>query len=171
MAASGGTAAVEKHDGAAEQPPLAVPWAHALLIVGAALPLFVPVDTNVNVIATATLTVFIGCRRSVKPDPPEDSMSQKVWNTRRLHPLLCLGQRPKHSAIDNISVVLCMQYHLDASRMLKHSRVSKPCKAAFIPCLAPAGRDAVSAHRQRRPVQPLRAVQVAAKGGCAMQLA
>lgn len=66
------------HDDDDEQQPLAVPWAHAALIALAAAPLFVPVNTNVNVIATATLTVFIGCRRSVKPEPPEDSMSQKV---------------------------------------------------------------------------------------------
>ena len=58
--------------------PLAVPWAHAALIAGAVAPLFLPVNTNVNVIATATLTVYIGCHRSVKPDPPEDSMSQSV---------------------------------------------------------------------------------------------
>lgn len=123
MAASGCTAAVEKHDGATDQLPLAVPWAYALLIVGAALPLFVPVDTNVNVIATATLTVFIGCRRSVKPDPPEDSMSQKVWHTRRLHPLRrCL----KHSAIDNISVVLL---HAGSSRCYSHAQTLRCVKA------------------------------------------
>ncbi len=78
MTASGGAAVPTKPDETDEQLPLAVPWAHALLIAGAALPLFVPVDTNLNVIATATLTVYIGCWRSVKPDPPEDSMSQKV---------------------------------------------------------------------------------------------
>jgi hypothetical protein len=58
--------------------PLPVPWAHAALVLLSVAPLFVPVDTNLNVIATATLTVYIGCRRSVKPEPPEDSMSQKV---------------------------------------------------------------------------------------------
>lgn len=73
-----------------EQQPLAVPWAHAALIALAAAPLFVPVNTNVNVIATATLTVFIGCRRSVKPEPPEDSMSQKVgWPLLMLGPPVC----------------------------------------------------------------------------------
>jgi hypothetical protein len=61
-----------------EHVPLQVPWAHAALVLLSIAPLFVPVDTNLNVVATATLTVFIGCRRSVKPEPPEDSMSQKV---------------------------------------------------------------------------------------------
>lgn len=58
--------------------PLAVPWAHALLVVWSLAPLAVAVNTNVNVIFTAVLTVFIGCRRSVKPTPPADSMSRQV---------------------------------------------------------------------------------------------
>lgn len=62
----------------AEHLPLPVPWAHAALVLLSIAPLFVPVDTNLNVVATATLTVYIGCWRSVKPEPPQDSMSQKV---------------------------------------------------------------------------------------------
>ena len=61
-----------------EHVPLPVPWAHVALVLLSVAPLFVPVDTNFNVVATATLTVYIGCRRSVKPEPPQDSMSQKV---------------------------------------------------------------------------------------------
>lgn len=34
------------------------------------LPLVVKVNPNFNVVATACLTVFIGCHRSVKPAPP-----------------------------------------------------------------------------------------------------
>mmetsp|Transcript_1242 Transcript_1242/g.3698 ORF Transcript_1242/g.3698 Transcript_1242/m.3698 type:complete len:215 (-) Transcript_1242:6-650(-) len=65
-------------EGENEQPlPLAVPWAHVLLMAWTLAPLVVPVNTNVNVIFTAVLTVFIGCRRSVKPTPPVDSMSQQ----------------------------------------------------------------------------------------------
>ena len=33
-------------------------------------PLIVKVDSNVNVILTACLTVYVGCYRSVKPTPP-----------------------------------------------------------------------------------------------------
>ena len=58
--------------------PLAVPWAHALLVVWSLAPLAVAVNTNVNAIFTAVLTVFIGCQRSVKPTPPADSMSRQV---------------------------------------------------------------------------------------------
>lgn len=74
--AMAGSAAGEEDE---EQPlPLAVPWAHMLLLAWTLAPLVVPVNTNVNVIFTAVLTVFIGCRRSVKPTPPVDSMSQQV---------------------------------------------------------------------------------------------
>lgn len=58
--------------------PVAVPWVHAALIVWSLLPLLVPVNTSINVIVTAAITVYIGCRRSVKPTPPEESMTQKV---------------------------------------------------------------------------------------------
>ncbi|XP_071732129.1 signal peptide peptidase-like [Rutidosis leptorrhynchoides] len=39
------------------------------------LPLVMKVDPNVNVILTASLTVFVGCYRSVKPTPPTETMS------------------------------------------------------------------------------------------------
>lgn len=40
-------------------------------------PLFVRIDPNVNVVATACLAVFIGCHRSVKPAPPAETMSKE----------------------------------------------------------------------------------------------
>ncbi|KAD2804638.1 hypothetical protein R6Q59_029909 [Mikania micrantha] len=40
-------------------------------------PLVVKVDTNINVILTACLTVFVGCYRSVKPTPPSETMSNE----------------------------------------------------------------------------------------------
>ncbi|XP_024989798.1 signal peptide peptidase-like isoform X1 [Cynara cardunculus var. scolymus] len=40
-------------------------------------PLFVKVDTNINVVLTACLTVFVGCYRSVKPTPPSETMSNE----------------------------------------------------------------------------------------------
>lgn len=41
------------------------------------LPLVVKVNPNFNVVATACLTVFIGCHRSVKPAPPSETMSKE----------------------------------------------------------------------------------------------
>ncbi|KAI4386222.1 hypothetical protein MLD38_004173 [Melastoma candidum] len=40
-------------------------------------PLFVKVDPNINVILTACLTVYVGCYRSVKPNPPSETMSNE----------------------------------------------------------------------------------------------
>ncbi|CAK9134624.1 unnamed protein product [Ilex paraguariensis] len=37
----------------------------------------VKVDPNLNVILTASLTVFVGCYRSVKPTPPSETMSNE----------------------------------------------------------------------------------------------
>jgi minor histocompatibility antigen H13 len=37
----------------------------------------IKVDPNLNVVATACLTVFIGCHRSVKPAPPSETMSKE----------------------------------------------------------------------------------------------
>ncbi|POO03924.1 Peptidase A22B, signal peptide peptidase [Trema orientale] len=40
-------------------------------------PLVTKVDPNLNVILTASLTVFVGCYRSVKPTPPSETMSNE----------------------------------------------------------------------------------------------
>lgn len=40
-------------------------------------PLVVKVDTNINVVLTACLTVFVGCYRSVKSTPPSETMSNE----------------------------------------------------------------------------------------------
>ncbi|KAK4441415.1 Signal peptide peptidase [Sesamum alatum] len=40
-------------------------------------PLFVKIDPNLNVILTASLTVYVGCYRSVKPTPPSETMSNE----------------------------------------------------------------------------------------------
>ena len=44
----------------------------------AVLPAIVPIPVNVNIILTASLCVFVGCWRSVKATPPEDSLSRSV---------------------------------------------------------------------------------------------
>ncbi|OVA15140.1 Presenilin/signal peptide peptidase [Macleaya cordata] len=40
-------------------------------------PLVVKVDPNLNVILTASLAVYVGCYRSVKPTPPSETMSNE----------------------------------------------------------------------------------------------
>ncbi|GLU18888.1 hypothetical protein SLE2022_351650 [Rubroshorea leprosula] len=40
-------------------------------------PLVMKVDSNLNVILTACLTVYVGCYRSVKPTPPSETMSNE----------------------------------------------------------------------------------------------
>ncbi|KAL4427143.1 hypothetical protein ABPG77_001147 [Micractinium sp. CCAP 211/92] len=56
---------------------LAAPFAHALLALLAVAPLVVDVPVNANIVATAVLTVFVGCARSVKPEPPAEAMTKK----------------------------------------------------------------------------------------------
>jgi hypothetical protein len=58
-------------------PEVPAPWAHAALLVLAVLPLVVPVPTNVNIVLTASATVFCGAWRSVKPEPPAEAMTKK----------------------------------------------------------------------------------------------
>lgn len=50
----------------------------AILAALAILPAFVSIPVNVNIILTASLCVFVGCWRSVKATPPEDSLSRSV---------------------------------------------------------------------------------------------
>lgn len=56
------------------------PANQALLVLAVltVLPLFVYVPVSFNVVITASVCVFVGCWRSVKEEPPADSMSQKV---------------------------------------------------------------------------------------------
>jgi len=58
--------------------PLKAPLAHAALGLLAVAPLVLPVPTNANIVLTAALTVFVGCWRSVKPEPPPEAMTKKV---------------------------------------------------------------------------------------------
>eukprot|EP00894_Picocystis_sp_ML_P003872 jgi/Pico_ML_1/54389/g4744.t1 len=53
------------------------PWAHAALAAVGTAPLLVPVPASPNVVLTAALAVYVGAKRSVKPDPPEESMSKQ----------------------------------------------------------------------------------------------
>ena len=46
---------------------IAAPVAHLALIALAVAPLFTPVETNLNILGTATLAVFAGAYRSVRP--------------------------------------------------------------------------------------------------------
>lgn len=68
-------AARQKHSAmyAQDKPALT---AHLVLLAFAAAPLFMHVPPNFNVIVMASLTVYCGCWRSVKPELPQESMSK-----------------------------------------------------------------------------------------------
>lgn len=56
--------------------------AQLILLIITVIPLLVPVPTNVNIVLTASLCVFVGSWRSVKSTPPSESMSKKVRASR-----------------------------------------------------------------------------------------
>ena len=60
------------------------PWAHLLLAGFALLPLVAPVPVNLNIVVTASLAVYVGCLRSIKPTPPEESMTRQVMLHQRV---------------------------------------------------------------------------------------
>ncbi|KAK9820672.1 hypothetical protein WJX74_004224 [Apatococcus lobatus] len=53
------------------------PGAHLLLLAVSLAPLAFPVHANALIILTASLTVWVGSCRSIKPEPPSESMSKK----------------------------------------------------------------------------------------------
>ena len=71
--ARGVAAPADGHDEA-----LPAPKSHAALALLAAVPLLVGINSNVNVVATAALAVYVGCWRSAKAAGPAESMSRKV---------------------------------------------------------------------------------------------
>eukprot|EP00891_Asterochloris_glomerata_P007431 jgi/Astpho2/7431/e_gw1.00114.103.1_t len=62
---------------AVKDPGVPCPWAHLLLAGFALLPLVAPVPVNLNIVVTASLAVYVGCLRSIKPTPPEESMTRQ----------------------------------------------------------------------------------------------
>lgn len=52
--------------------------AQLLLLILTVLPLALNVPANINIVATASLCVFVGCWRSVKDTPPSESMTKRV---------------------------------------------------------------------------------------------
>ncbi|KAK3277150.1 hypothetical protein CYMTET_14824 [Cymbomonas tetramitiformis] len=54
-----------------------VPLAHAALVALQVAPLFMNVPTDPSIIATASLAVYIGCHRSVKPVAMAETMTKK----------------------------------------------------------------------------------------------
>ena len=59
------------------------PGAHLLLLAVSLAPLVLPVHANALIILTASLTVWVGSCRSIKPEPPSESMTKQV---ERLEP-------------------------------------------------------------------------------------
>lgn len=84
-AAAGKEAAADAAADKPQQPEVAeeleeapAPFTHALLVAGAALPLFVHVPANLNILVLPTFTIFAGAWRSVKiAGPPSETMTQK----------------------------------------------------------------------------------------------
>lgn len=60
-------------------PHYPTPLGHLLLIVVWLLPYFVTVPAHLNTIVSASVTVFVGCWRSVKEAGPTETMSTQVW--------------------------------------------------------------------------------------------
>ncbi len=54
------------------------PGAHLLLLAVSLAPLVLPVHANALIILTASLTVWVGSCRSIKPEPPSESMTKQV---------------------------------------------------------------------------------------------
>jgi minor histocompatibility antigen H13 len=50
---------------------------HVALFIITILPLFFNIETNLNIVLTAAATVFCGCWRSVKSEPPAEAMTRK----------------------------------------------------------------------------------------------
>lgn len=59
------------------------PLGHLTLIAAWLLPYFVTVPSHLNTIITATLTVYVGCWRSVKTTAPTESMTTQVCGAVR----------------------------------------------------------------------------------------
>ena len=57
----------EAHETMDDSLHVAAPLAHVLLVLLAVAPLLTPVETNCNILATATLAVYAGSYRSVRP--------------------------------------------------------------------------------------------------------
>ena len=80
--------------------------AQLLLLVLTVLPLAISVPANVNIIATASLCVFVGCWRSVKETAPSESMTKKV----SMHPdVTCQTVRlPSHARGTQLARLQCL---------------------------------------------------------------
>jgi len=69
--------------------PVRAPFAQLALLFWAVLPLAVPISSNLNVIVTAALAVYVGCCRSVKSTdaPTEGAMTTAVSFLCHMTPL------------------------------------------------------------------------------------
>ena len=76
--------------------PIRAPFAQLALLFWAALPLVAPVNSNLNVIVTAALAVYIGCCRSVKSTdaPTEGAMTTAVSSLCSPAPTPALSLHP-----------------------------------------------------------------------------
>lgn len=86
---------------------LPAPKSHLLLLLLSLAPAFLPIPANANIVATASLAVFVGCWRSVKQEAPTESMTRKVRETEsekkkqlESDPFDCQDTDRRGSAID-----------------------------------------------------------------------
>lgn len=82
--AKGGSTTVATTPTKSPEKRITVPWdvekpvvsAHLLLLLWSIAPLLFPVPTNLNIVVSASLTVYCGCFRSVKATAPTESMTK-----------------------------------------------------------------------------------------------
>lgn len=107
------------------------PWAHAALAAVGTAPLLVPIPASPNVILTAALAVYVGAKRSVKPEPPEESMSKQdamrfplIGSAMLFGLFLCFKFLPK----DLVNAVLAVYFVVIGSAALAATFYPLCCK-------------------------------------------
>ena len=95
-AAASSSSHVHGHDEA-----LPAPKSHLLLLLLSLAPAFLPIPANANIVATASLAVFVGCWRSVKQEAPTESMTRKVRSnemgkSQAIHSIVDIDRGERH---------------------------------------------------------------------------
>ena len=120
-------------------------FAHAALVIVAALPLVWQIPVGLNIVITAALCVYVGCWRSVKPLPPIDSMTRKVifpdLQTHAEHsPILCwLYLSCQEGVSDLVCAATCQSAGSDSGRYwlcagCSEVSIDRECRIAWSFC-------------------------------------
>ena len=140
----------------------------AVLAALAVLPAFIPIPVNVNIILTASLSVFVGCWRSVKATPPEDSLSRSVSPLKafinQIRPLLVCPEKctviTEEEAADRYSLMVGTPT-TDAAALLPTLFIQALHSKEM---LLSAGCNDISSHRECCSSGSLPALQVSSPG-------